>query len=271
MSEDLSGKVAHDARPSFPGLRRIDAAWYNVEQWICGVMFLLMALVVFVSVVRDVFQTRWFPIDGNSTSGDALVGHAAIGTMAVDTLIFFGLVLLGVLTRVRRDDEKRRPLVVNVGIAAVITVVVIGAVALYVNLLPEGFQWAAKAALCMMLWVGFLGASMATHEKAHLALEMGEKIWPEKARRFVKAFAHALTTAFCICLFILSLISLADHHQGWVAGDGHADVVPTLEWLPQWGVFIIFPYVFLAMTIRFAAQTVTIATGTDIAGVEVLK
>ena len=42
----------------------------------------------------------------------------------------------------------------------------------------------------MMMWVALLGASMATYERSHLALEMGEKIWPQKWLRYVKAVAH---------------------------------------------------------------------------------
>ena len=36
-------------------------------------------------------------------------------------------------------------------------------------------------------------------------------------------------------------------------------------WLPQWVVFLIFPYTFLAMAVRFLAQMVTTATKTAVA------
>lgn len=227
--------------PSFPLMRKIDAAWYRGERWLCGFMFLAMALIVFMAVVRDVFGTRhdWW-----------------------DALVFFLLVWGGATTRLVRPGEKKRSVLFNVIASALITAAVGGLVELYTKLLPGGFPWAPKMALCLMLWVAFLGASMATYEKAHIALEAGEKLWPKSVARYVKILAHFVTTAFCVVLFLLSIISLLEHHETWTATDGHGDTVPTLDWLPQWAVFLVFPYVFLAMTVRFFAQMVTIANGT---------
>ncbi len=231
------------ATPSFPFLRRIDEVWYRAERALCGALFMLMSLIVFAAVVRDVFGTR----------------HSW-----VDVIVFFAIMLGAMFTRVRKDGERQLATGLKVGLAVVLTVATGGLVELYVSLLPEGFLWASKAALCLMLWVGFLGASVASYEKQHLALEVGEKIWPKSIRHLVKAFAHALTSAACIVLLLLSIESLGAHHRNWVAADGFADVIPTLEWLPQWVVFLIFPYTFLAMAVRFLAQVVTTATKTDI-------
>lgn len=230
-------------RPSFPRIRRLDDLWYRAEKALCGWLFLLMALVVFMSVLRDVFGTR----------------HSF-----VDALVLFVLLWAGATTRVLKDGERRRTWWQNGLIALGVTVVVGGAVELYVRLLPGGFMWGPKLALCLMLWVAFLGASMTTYEKAHLALEAGDKIWPVKIRRYVKAFAYALTSAFCVVLLVLSIQSLIAHHHQWSVADGEADTVPTLDWLPVWAVFLIFPYVFLSMAVRIMAQAVTTAHGSDL-------
>lgn len=229
--------------PSFPLLRRIDATWYRIERALCGGLFLLMALIVFAAVVRDVFGTR----------------HSW-----VDAGVYLLIMLGAMFTRVRREGERVLSTGAKVGIALLLTAATGGLIELYVTLLPEGFLWASKAALCLMLWVGFLGASVASYEKQHLALEVGEKLWPKSIRHLVKAFAHALTSAACVVLLLLSIESLSAHHKTWAAADGFADVIPTLEWLPQWVVFLIFPYTFLAMAVRFLAQVVTTATKTDI-------
>jgi TRAP-type C4-dicarboxylate transport system permease small subunit len=231
------------ATPTFPLLRRIDEVWYQTERALCGALFMLMSLIVFAAVVRDVFGTR----------------HSWL-----DVLVFFVIMLGAMFTRVSREGEKRLSAPLKVVIAVLLTVATGGLVELYVTLLPEGFLWASKAALCLMLWVGFLGASVATYEKQHLALEIGEKLWPKSIRHLVKAFAHALTSAACVVLLLLSIESLTAHHRTWAAADGFADVIPTLEWLPQWVVFLIFPYTFLAMAVRYLSQVVTTATKTDI-------
>jgi TRAP-type C4-dicarboxylate transport system permease small subunit len=236
-------------QPSFPRIRRLDAAWYRAERAVCGVMFLAMALVVFASVLRDVFGTRhrW-----------------------TDAVVLFAFAYAAVVTRVRRDGEPAPGRARAAATAGVITVAVAAAVELYVRALPGGFVWAPKLALCMMLWVSLLGASTATYEKAHLAVELGERLWPRRVARAVKAFAHAVTSLFCAGLLWLSVRSLIEHHHSWTAADGFADTVPSIDWLPQWAVFLIFPYVFGAMAVRLLAQTHAIATGTDVAAKEQL-
>src|SRR5688572_11748736 len=68
--------------------------------------------------------------------------------------------------------------------------VLTGLLALFIYLMratfPNGIVWAPAFCLSAMLWVGFLGASIATYERRHLALEMGEKIWPKSFLRYVQ-------------------------------------------------------------------------------------
>lgn len=236
----MSGET--EKQPSFPLIRRIDAAWFRGEQLLCGAMFLFMGLLVFVAVVRDIFGTRHNPFDA---------------------ILLFVFAYAAVRTRVRREGEKTPSQLASVGIAAAITVALAGLTELYVRNLPGGFVWAGEAALALMLWVAFLGASMATYEKAHLSLEFGEKLWPKSILHLVKAFAHGVTSAFCIGLFILSIHSIEMHHAAWKAAGGHGSTLQTLDWVPLWAVYLIFPYVSLAMAIRLLAQAYTVATKTD--------
>ena len=236
----MSGET--EKQPNFPLIRKIDAAWFRVEQMLCGAMFLLMGLLVFVAVVRDIFGTRhnW-----------------------LDALVLFVFAYAAVRTRVRREGERVRSQKESVAIAAVITIVLAVVVEVYVRNLPGGFVWAGEGALALMLWVAFLGASMATYEKAHLSLEFGEKIWPGAVVHIVRAFAHAVASAFCAGLFLLSVHSLQQHHASWEAADGHGSTLQTLDWVPLWAVYLIFPYVFIAMAVRLLAQTWTVASRTD--------
>ncbi len=221
--------------PNFPRIRRIDLAWYRLERVVCGVMFLAMSLMVFAAVVSDVFGTR------RSLS---------------DVVVLFVMCLLGTRTYELSEGKSRPNLAVSAGIAIGLTAAIAGTVALYIHLLPGGFVWAQKLALVMMLWVALLGASMATYERAHLALELGEKIWPRKILHFVKAIAHAVTSLFCLALFIFSA-QMAMDHFGWET------YIPANQWLSQWVAVLIMPYTFLAMTVRLLAQTYTLVTRTD--------
>lgn len=231
-----------EGQPTFPRIRKIDQIWFRAEQYLCGGMFLFMGLLVFVAVIRDIFGTRheW-----------------------TDAIILYAFALAAVRTRVPSEGKQRPTWPVAAAIALGITVAIAALVEVYVRNLPGGFVWAGELALALMLWVAFLGASMATYEKAHLSLEFGEKIWPKSILHIVKALAHAITSACCIGLLLLTIHSLQEHHAAWVAAGGHGSTLQTLDWVPLWAVFLIFPYVFVAMTIRLLAQTFTIATKID--------
>jgi len=230
-----------EGQPNFPLVRKIDAIWFRAERCLCGAMFLLMGLLVFVAVVRDIFGTRheW-----------------------TDAIILFCFALAAVRTRTPSPGKSRPDWPIAAAIALGITAVIAGLVELYVRNLPGGFVWAGEVALGLMLWVAFLGASMATYEKAHLALEFGEKIWPKRILHIVKALAHAVTSACCIGLLVLSIHSIKEHHAAWQAAGHHGSTLQTLDWVPLWAVFLIFPYLFIAMAVRLLAQTYTLATKT---------
>ena len=232
-ADALSPEVAWT--PNFPLIRRIDELWFKTEKVVCGTMFLFMTLMVFAGVLAQMFTGRrhWYYV-----------------------LVLFGFALLGVRTRVVKQGEKSPTWPMSLVWAVGATIAIAGMTYLYIDRYPGGFVWAPKLALVMMLWVALLGASMATYERVHLALEFGEQLWPKRVLHFVKAAAHALTSAFCFGLFLLSM-NLTLDHVAWET------TIKANEWLPYWIAVAIMPYTFLAMSIRIAAQSVTVAAKLD--------
>ena len=98
--------------------------------------------------------------------------------------------------------------------------------------------------------------SGSTHDRSHLALEMGEKLWPKRALKYVKAIAHGVTAAFCVvCTIIAVQLVQSQAREGVVIDDN--------RWLSLWQAYLIMPYAFAAMAVRFLGQSVTTATGTS--------
>ena len=50
------------------------------------------------------------------------------------------------------------------------------------------------------LWLAFLGASLATHADKHIAIDVLDRILPETARRFVKAFTYIFSGVISLLL-----------------------------------------------------------------------
>jgi TRAP-type C4-dicarboxylate transport system permease small subunit len=218
--------------PTFPLIRRIDRYWYTAEKYVCGGLFLLMAMLVFGSVVQGAFVVRreWS-----------------------DVVILFAVCLLGARTRAVKPGETAPGWGRVVIHAALATGLIVGLVFGAIRVLEGRSVEIQKLALVMMIWVALIGASMATYERSHLALEMGEKLWPEKVLHLVKALAHGVTSAFCMAAFLLS-VRLLEHQQQL------GQAIIGVEWLERWQAFVIVPYAFAAMALRFFAQAACIAT-----------
>lgn len=230
MAEDL----APAWKPTYPTIRRIDELWHKGERALCGGIFLVMALMVFASVVTETFGNRreWS-----------------------DVAILAVVCLMAVRTRAVKEGERPWSWPMSLAIAAGATVAIALAVYLYTERFVGGFIWAQKLALVMMIWVALLGSSMATYERSHLALELGEKLWPRRALPYVKALSLGVASAFSAgAMWLAADLVSHQRHEGL-----HIDAN---DWLPTWVAFLVVPYAFLAMAVRLLAQAVTTATGT---------
>jgi TRAP-type C4-dicarboxylate transport system permease small subunit len=247
-------------------LRKADAALYRVERLLAGALFLFMAFIMFASVTHRVFSRE----EGRLA---VLVGDllAACGvTLDHDTLhgpVSAGLSLLIGLAfsyAALRTMKRSQPLSAGKAFAWALAVTALGAGAIEFLLwaLPNGLVWGPVMALASMLWVSFLGASIATYEKRHLALEMGEKIWPEKMMPAVRSLGMIVTALFGLFLFALACVSIADHHAGWIVNHLAGNLLPTE--LPKWVVFLIFPYTFAIMTLRFVGLSLGALRGESV-------
>lgn len=232
---------------------------YRCEKAVAGVLFLLMALLMFVSVVHRIFSRKEGRVvtliagalDGMGISVDTVLMSGSISS-AISLLIAFTLAYGGLRTLKRATPIPRvQAAALAIGITAALTVVL----KIFLAMFPNGIVRGPVMSLCCMLWVGFLGASTATYERRHLALEMGDKIWPQSWLPQVRRLAMLLTALFCLFLLSLSVISILDHHKGWMVNHLAGNLLPTE--IPKWVIFLIFPYTFMTMTLRFLGAMIT--------------
>jgi TRAP-type C4-dicarboxylate transport system permease small subunit len=252
-------------QPSLP--RRVDRAVYQFERWLAGLLFLAMALIMFAHVVIRVFERQesklmaalcWIARLTQLTDIRASeVGET--GTLIAQFVTTFLICYVGL--RTMKPIERIGPL--NRAYAALGAAAATGLGALIVYLLlksfPNNIVGAPQYALMAMLWVGFLGASIATYERRHLALEMGEKIWPKRLIRYVQALAFLSAAAMTAFLARMAWVSLVEHYDSWKLNPLTGKLDPTA--VSKWMVFIIFPYTFIVMGIRFLAQSGLAVTG----------
>jgi TRAP-type C4-dicarboxylate transport system permease small subunit len=226
-------------------LARLDTALYEIEKKIVGVLTLLMGGAMFADVVHRVFSRS--PGRLATMLADAGLGEVATLDATVAPVLILLATFLVCFAAIRSRGEPA--IGKALGMALVATVALVALVQGFVRFVPEGVVWAPYFSLSLLLWVGLVGASMATYSGRHLALEMGEKIWPENVRPKVRAVAQLAAMAFSVMITILGAMSFNEHLGLWLESP-EANLIPSID-LPKWAVFWIVPYAFGVVAIRF--------------------
>jgi C4-dicarboxylate transporter DctQ subunit len=135
--------------------------------------------------------------------------------------------------------------------STLLTIVLIGMIGLAFaqvilrNFFSTGIEWGDALVRHLVLWVGFIGASVATKEGGHLAMDLVHRFLPEKLRRPTAMFVDIASSFVCACLALASYkFYLGEKEAGGFLLPG----VPN-----SWAVIII-PIGFFLMSLRFGKK-----------------
>jgi len=126
-------------------------------------------------------------------------------------------------------------------------------VVVVLNYFPDGYSWSKELSLIMLLWVGFLGASVCAHEGKHIQLGALKRIVPPSFSHWVQAFGYLMTAGFCLFMALL--------------GYGYAKEALALEGrfeqtnIPDWVATIAVPAAFAMTTIRYVSAALSAILG----------
>ena len=98
----------------------------------------------------------------------------------------------------------------------------------------------------LVLWVGFLGAGLATREKSHIRIDIASKVLPPKARAIAQIFVDVFSITVCIGLVYAAYSFVSIEYET-------GEVMPFLE-IPVWIMELIIPIGFLIIALRFIMQ-----------------
>jgi TRAP-type C4-dicarboxylate transport system permease small subunit len=229
--------------PSAPSRSPLSQRVYAVERRFAAAATGLIGAVVFLDVVHRT-ASREEGLLGRFLGPGPWTG--ALGTV-------LGIAFFTVVVQAALRMRGRAPSAQTWGLAAAVAVAGWLALRAFLWLLPNGLVWSQTLGLVLMLWVGVVGASMATYEHRHLALDLGSKLWPKSVLPKVQAVGHLITALFCFVLVVLAVVSLRDHHRDWVDTDGAGGSFVAIA-LPKFVAFAVVPVGFLLMGVRFMAQ-----------------
>ncbi len=228
-----------------PVLDRLDDAWVRVERGVVALMLAVMGVVVFLDVLHRM-STRAGSVFANPFAVAVLGG--GVGILALRT----------------------RGATHAVAKGALLGVALAGGQLALVHFVPNGMVWSQTVALALTLWLGTMGASIAAHQRRHLALDIGSKLWPAWLAPKIAALGHLCTAVFCAAVLVLAWRSLFGYEVGGAHVDGHigawvnsqhAAGVLTGTAIPKWAAMAAIPYGMAVLTVRFSLEAARTWTG----------
>ena len=98
--------------------------------------------------------------------------------------------------------DKSLALVENYMIVAIVTVMVLMAFlqVFLRNFFDTGLLWGDIFLRHLVLWVGFIGASLATRDEKHINIDALSRLAPEKSVPYIRFLVESFTIVVCIVL-----------------------------------------------------------------------
>ncbi len=238
-SEEFKNPLEADDGPALSerlgAIGVVDHWIYRVETVVVVTFLILMSILVFTDVVYQLSVTLSQYFDAGDSNGYSLSGvlaafvgamgwaaskkkdrpagmraGIALGWIAGSALFAYLLLVLESSTVYRLvlvafaipialkfkelGESKRLGVFI---VSAVIAFIVFGN-------LPTGFSWAQSYSLLMLLWVGFLGASMAARERRHLRVDLARKTLPPEKLPWFNTASYLAAAAFSAVVLYLS-------------------------------------------------------------------
>ncbi|MBW1897841.1 MAG: TRAP transporter large permease subunit [Deltaproteobacteria bacterium] len=106
-----------------------------------------------------------------------------------------------------------------------------------------GWFWLTKLAMFLMIWAGFIGASIATRRREHITIDISSKVLTPKGVKIATFFSQAISAGFCFYMAYLAYLYTVESF-GYCDREG---VFP----VPLWTIQMILPITLTMMGARF--------------------
>ena len=119
------------------------------------------------------------------------------------------------------------------------------------NFFSQGLLWADPFLRHLVLWIGFLGASLATQHEKHINIDMLTRFASPKVANYIHILTNAYAAIVCAFLARAGWTFLASEMES-------AEVLFTIgrSEFPAWWFQTIIPAGFVLMSFRFAIRVV---------------
>lgn len=103
----------------------------------------------------------------------------------------------------------------------------------WIHAAPHGFGWSQRVALVLLLWVGLLGASLASKWGRHIQVDAVRRVVPPRWRRTFEILAELVTLTLLALLTWLAREYVLGNWSDWARSDGRSAVFESVP-IPYW-------------------------------------
>jgi TRAP-type C4-dicarboxylate transport system permease small subunit len=114
------------------------------------------------------------------------------------------------------------------------------------NLFDTGLAWGDPLVRNLVLWVSFIGATLATKEGKHINIDVVSRWMPPRGKILVEAITGLFSSLVCALMTFAALKFIKNEAQ---MGGGTFCGIPL--WIPE----IILPITFALMALRFSLHS----------------
>ncbi len=112
------------------------------------------------------------------------------------------------------------------------------------NVLDSGIIWGDSLVRVLVLWIGLVGAMVASRNDNHISIDVVSRYLPPKFKRFTTLFTHGFTAVVTALMAVFSIkfvrMEMADNYMAFAE-------------VPAWACQIIIPIAFCIMCLRYLA------------------
>ena len=114
------------------------------------------------------------------------------------------------------------------------------------NVFSTGLDWGDSFLRNLVLWIGFIGATLATKEGKHINIDIISRWLPSLGRNIVTLITHLFSFSVCCLLTYAALKFIRNEVQM-----GNRTLLNIPAWIPE----MILPMTFSLMTFRFGLRS----------------
>jgi TRAP-type C4-dicarboxylate transport system permease small subunit len=114
------------------------------------------------------------------------------------------------------------------------------------NFFFTGLDWGDSLLRNLVLWIGFIGATLATKEGKHINIDVVSRWLPSLGKNIVMLITHVFSFFICLGLTYAALKFIKNEVEM-----GNRTFLNIPAWIPE----IILPTTFVLMTLRFGLRS----------------